>query len=30
MTDGGRARGVGPVAYNVDRVLDAHTHLTGQ
>ena len=29
MTDGEKSRGVGPVTYNVDGILDAHTHLTG-
>ncbi|MCA1688489.1 MAG: hypothetical protein LC714_07860 [Actinobacteria bacterium] len=28
MTEG-RSPGVGPVIHNVDRVLDAHTHLSG-
>jgi hypothetical protein len=30
MADGEGARGVGPVVYNVDGILDAHTHLTGE
>ncbi len=30
MTYEGETRGIGPVTYNVDRILDAHTHLTGQ
>jgi uncharacterized protein len=30
MTDDGGTRDVGPVTYNVDKILDAHTHLTGQ
>src|SRR3712207_4252074 len=30
MADDERAPGVGPVVHNVDRILDAHTHLTGQ
>jgi hypothetical protein len=30
MTDDQRAPGVGPVTHNVDRILDAHTHLSGQ
>jgi hypothetical protein len=30
MTDDGGTRGVGPVTYNVNKILDAHTHLTGQ
>jgi hypothetical protein len=25
-----KSPGVGPVTYNLDRILDAHTHLTGQ
>src|SRR5919206_267205 len=30
MTYDGRAQAVRPVTYNVDKILDAHTHLTGQ
>ena len=30
MGDDERAPGVGPVIHNVDKILDAHTHLTGQ
>src|SRR3712207_9582281 len=30
MADDEGAQGVGPVVHNVDRILDAHTHLTGQ
>ena len=30
MADGEGARGVGHVVYNVDGILDAHTHLTGE
>ena len=30
MGDDERAPGVGPVVHNVDKILDAHTHLTGQ
>ena len=30
MADGQGTPGVGPVTYNVGRILDAHTHLTGQ
>jgi predicted TIM-barrel fold metal-dependent hydrolase len=30
MANDARTPGVGPVTYNVDRILDAHTHLTGR
>ena len=29
MTDDGRSPGVGPVTHNVEKILDAHTHLSG-
>jgi hypothetical protein len=29
MTDRQRARTVGPVIHNLDKILDAHTHLSG-
>jgi hypothetical protein len=30
MTDDRGAREIGPVTYNVNKILDTHTHLTGQ
>ena len=30
MVEEGRTGGVGPVVYNVGRIMDAHTHPTGQ
>ncbi len=30
MSEDERAPGVEPVTYNVERILDVHTHLTGQ
>jgi hypothetical protein len=29
VTDRERGTGVGPVTYNLDKILDAHTHLSG-